>query len=95
MGKVNRREYWVIFGALTILTILEVLVTMVPGISKGLLTVALVSMAVAKAGLVMLFYMHLKHETKPLRMIVMIPFALPALYALVLIFEAGWRYLLA
>ena len=94
MSKIDRKEYWIIFVVLTLLTALEVGVVYVPGIGKTLLTIALVGLAVTKAAIVMLFYMHLKHETKPLKLIVMVPFALPALYALVLIAEAGWRFLL-
>jgi len=94
MGKVNRKEYWIVFVALALLTLLEVGVVYVPGIGKGLMVSALVLLAVTKAAAVMLFFMHLKHETKVLRFTVMAPFALPALYAFVLIAEAGWRYVL-
>lgn len=94
MGKINRKEIWVVFLVLTVLTALEVGVVYVPGISKGLLVSALVLLAVAKAAFVMLFYMHLKHETNVLKLTVMLPFALPALYAFVLIAEAGWRFVL-
>jgi len=89
--KPNRKEYWVIFVALALLTLLEVGVTKVPGISKTLMRLALVGMALTKAGLVGMFYMHLKHETRILRLTVAIPLATPALYAVVLISEAAWR----
>jgi cytochrome c oxidase subunit IV len=46
-----------------------------------------------KAACVALFFMHLKWETRVLRGIVVIPLALPAFYALVLITEAIWRRL--
>jgi hypothetical protein len=42
---------------------------------------------------VALYYMHLKHETKVLKMTVAIPMAAPTIYAIVLISEAGWRLL--
>lgn len=89
--KPNRKEYWIIFVALLVLTILEVAVAQVPGISKTLMRLSLVGMALAKAGLVALFYMHLKHETRVLRLTVAIPLATPALYAVILISEAAWR----
>ena len=89
--KPNRKEYWVIFAALLILTVLEVGVAQIPGISKPLMRVSLVAMALAKAGLVAMFYMHLKHETKVLRLTVAIPLATPMLYAVILISEAAWR----
>ena len=89
--KPNRKEYLVIFVALLLLTVLEVGLAQVPGISKTLMRLGLVGMALAKAGLVAMFYMHLKHETRVLRLTVAIPLATPALYAVVLISEAAWR----
>ena len=91
MSHVNRKEYWVIFAVLAVLTLLEVGVTMVHGIPKGLMVSALVALALTKAGLVGLFYMHLKHETKILKLTVAIPLATPMVYALVLIAEAAAR----
>lgn len=93
MAHVNRKEYWVIFGALAVLTALEVGVVYVPGIGKGLLVSALILLAIGKAALVALFYMHLKHETRVLKLTVAIPMAVPAVYAVVLILEGAWRYL--
>jgi len=89
--KPNRKEYLVIFLALLVLTALEVGLAQVPGISKTLMRLGLVAMALAKAGLVAMFYMHLKHETRVLRLTVAIPLATPALYAVILISEAAWR----
>ncbi len=51
------------------------------------------SMALVKAVLVALFYMHLNHETKIIRWSVLVPLCFPPLYAVVLIAEAGWRLL--
>jgi cytochrome c oxidase subunit 4 len=87
----DRKEYWKIFVVLFVLTVIEVGVAQVPGISKTLLVIALVGLAIAKAACVAFFYMHLKHETRVLRAYVAIPFAAPAVYALVLIAEAAWR----
>jgi len=87
----NRKEYMVVFLVLFVLTVLEVAVAQVPGISKTLLAIALVALAVTKAAFVGLFYMHLKHETNVLKLTVAIPLATPAVYALVLIAEAAWR----
>ena len=90
---VSRKEYWVIFGLLFVLTVLEVGIVYVPGIGKGLMVSALVLMAVTKAGLVGLFFMHLKYDAPVLRYTVMVPMSFPFLYALVLIAEAAWRLL--
>lgn len=87
----NRKEYMIIFVVLFVLTVLEVAVAQIPGISKTLLGIALVSMALTKAACVAFFYMHLKHETKILRWSVVVPFSAPVIYALVLIAEGAWR----
>jgi cytochrome c oxidase subunit IV len=91
-GK-GHKEYWIIFGWLTLLTILEVAIVYVPGIGKTPLVVALILMALSKAGLVGLYFMHLKSETRILRLTVAIPMAMPMFYALVLVAEGVWRML--
>jgi cytochrome c oxidase subunit 4 len=90
-GHVNRKQYWVIWLYLLLLTVVEVGLVYVPGIPKGLLVSALFVLAIAKAALVGLFFMHLKHETRVLRWSVAIPMASPVVYAAVLIAEASWR----
>jgi cytochrome c oxidase subunit IV len=89
--KVDRREYFIIFGVLALLTVIEVAVAKVPGISRTLVGTALIALAVTKAAIVGLFYMHLKHETRILKLTVALPMAMPAVYALVLIADAAWR----
>lgn len=89
--KPNIKEYMIIFAVLTALTVLEVVIAQVPGISKKLLAVALVGLAVTKAGIVGLYYMHLKSETRVLKLTVALPLAAPTIYALVLMSEAAWR----
>src|SRR5262245_14541196 len=91
-AHVNRKEYWMIFGALFALTILEVGVVYM-GIAKTPLFIALSGLALVKASLVGLFFMHLKHETQILRRSVAIPMSIPAFYALILIAEGAWRRL--
>jgi caa(3)-type oxidase subunit IV len=54
--------------------------------------VALVLIAIAKASLIALFYMHLRYETRVLRATVFAPLLAPGLYGIVLIAEAGWRH---
>jgi cytochrome c oxidase subunit IV len=88
---INRKEYIVIFFVLAALTVLEVAVAKIPGLGKGLLAIALIGLAITKAAIVGLYYMHLKHETRILKLTVALPMAAPTLYALVLISEAAWR----
>ena len=90
---IDRKEYLIIFALLFVMTILEVGVVFVPGISKALLLSALTLMAVVKAGLVGWFFMHLGHETPEIRNSVVIAMAIPFFYAAVLIAEAMWRLL--
>ena len=88
----NRKEYGVIFIVLGVLTLLEIGVAKAP-IGRTPMIVGLVGMAVTKAAIVGLFYMHLKHETKILKFSIALPMSLPALYAFVLIAEGAWRRL--
>ena len=89
--KPNIKEYLVIFAVLGVLTALEVGVAQVPGVSRKLIGVALVGLALTKAAIVGLYYMHLKHETRVLKLTVALPMAAPTIYAIVLISEAAWR----
>ena len=91
--KTSTRNYILVFLLLTALTLAEVGVVHVPGIGRAMLISALVLMALAKAGLVLMSFMHLSHETRSLKLTVLIPFALPALYTLALIADASWRFL--
>lgn len=91
MAHVDRKQYWKIFVVLAVLTALEVALVYIPGIAKPLMVTALVALALTKAAFVGMYFMHLGHETRGLRMTVVLPFAAPAIYALVLISEATWR----
>ena len=90
----SRRPYIVIFGLLFAFTILEVVVALPSlGVGRGFKISALILLALTKAGMVALWFMHLKSEFKAMRWSVLIPFAFPALYAFILIAEASWRLL--
>lgn len=89
---IDRKQIWIIWVWLLVLTILEVGIVYVP-MSTGLLVSALCAMAIVKAAIVALFYMHLKYETPILKWTIAVPMAIPAFYAFVLIAEAMWREL--
>lgn len=91
MAHVDRKQYWKVFGVLFALTILEVGVAVLPGVPRTALVLALVGMALTKAGVVGYYFMHLGHETRVMKLTVAVPFAAPAIYAVVLISEAAWR----
>jgi len=87
-----RGRYLAVFAALAVFTALEVGVSRPElGMGKGPQALALVTLALAKVGLVACFFMHLRQEMRALRWMVLAPFCLPVLYALVLMAEAGWR----
>ncbi|HWO14222.1 MAG TPA: cytochrome C oxidase subunit IV family protein [Polyangiaceae bacterium] len=92
VAHANRKQYWFIWGYLLVLTLAEVGVANLSTVSKSLVVSALLLLAVVKAALVGLFYMHLVHETNVLKWTVAIPLASPVLYAVVLIAEASWRH---
>jgi caa(3)-type oxidase subunit IV len=87
----SRKKYLQVFAVLCVLTVAEVGVVYVPGIGRALLIATLVLMALAKAGLVLVSFMHLGTETRALKLTVIVPFFVPALLAFTLIAEAAWR----
>jgi len=89
----SRKQYWVIWLYLLFLTLAEVGAANISSLSRIWVVSALLLLAVVKAALVGLFYMHLAHETNVLKWTVVIPMASPVLYAFVLIAEARWRLL--
>jgi cytochrome c oxidase subunit 4 len=89
----HRVQYVVVFVLLGVLTLVELGVVRTSGIARTGVIVALVAIAVAKAALIALFYMHLRFETPILRLTVLGPLIAPAVYGLVLIAEAGARAL--
>jgi len=93
MAHVARKQYLLIFVVLTALTAVELGLVYLPGIGKAPVVVALVGLAIAKASLVGLFFMHLRHETRALKLTVAVPLMTPGMYAVVLVAEAGWRLL--
>jgi cytochrome c oxidase subunit 4 len=80
--------YMRIWGILLVLTIAEVLVAFVSHMPKSLLIIALMILAVWKALLVALYYMHLKFEPRKLWFLAMSPLPLIAILLGVVLFEA-------
>jgi cytochrome c oxidase subunit 4 len=83
----HRKTYFKVFGALFVLTVLEIGVVYM-GISRALLATALVGLAITKACLVALYFMHLKTERLVLRRMVYLPLLVPPFYAAVLMADA-------
>ena len=87
----KHRGYLRVFLVLVVLTLAELGLVYVPGVGRGALVAGLVFLALGKAALVLLFFMHLSGETRTLRLTVILPFLIPALLALVLMGDAAWR----
>ena len=77
-------NYMMVFLALTILTILEVGVVFMP-LAKVVIAVSLILMALVKAALVALYFMHLRYEKVALGVIAMTPLFLCTLLILSLL----------
>lgn len=87
------KEAAAVFAGLVVLTALELGVSRAPGVGRGAVVAALVGLAVAKASLIALFFMHLRYETRILRLTVLAPLVAPAVYALAVMADASWRLL--
>lgn len=92
-GRHGVKEAAAVFAGLLVLTALELGVIRVTGAGRAPVVAALVGLAVAKASLIALFFMHLRYETRILRFTVFGPLAAPAVYALALMADAAWRLL--
>jgi cytochrome c oxidase subunit 4 len=77
-------NYMAIFWYLAILTVLEIGVIFLP-LAKLLIGILLVTMAIAKAALVALYFMHLRFETRTLGYIALTPVLIGALLVFVLL----------
>ncbi len=76
--------YTVIFAALFVLTILELYVNRIFS-EKSAQVVVLVTLMLAKASLVVLYYMHLRWESRVLRWLIIIPFFAAVFFLAVLL----------
>lgn len=92
-GQASLRESVLVFVVLGILVLFELGIVKMPGIARGPAMVALIALAISKALLIGFFFMHLRSETKVLKLTVLVPFLFPAVYALVLVGDAAWRML--
>jgi len=90
-GATRPRQYVVVFALLGVVTLMELGVAGTSGIPRAAAVTALVALALAKAALIALFYMHLRFETRILRLTVLAPLLAPAALGVILIAEAATR----
>jgi len=81
--------YIAIWVILLVLTLAEVFYAFLP-LSKMVLALGLIFMAVWKAALVGLYYMHLRHEPRNLWILAISPLPLAFIMVLAIITEFGW-----
>jgi len=80
----SHHNYIKIFIILSVLTAVEIAITFI-GLPRALLVVLLVGLAVWKAALVALHFMHLKLEKKTLTVVALVPFVLCVFLSLMLL----------
>ena len=81
LPTLTRRPYMRVFAFLVLLTVVEVAVAFVLSASAAKVPL-LIALAIAKAALVAMYYMHLRFEGRVLRAIAVFPFILSILVAL-------------
>ena len=60
---ISNRTYLIVFAWLTVMTAIEVAIAALP-IQENVQVIVLVALAIIKAALVVLFYMHLRYDSK-------------------------------
>lgn len=88
----QRKRSAITFLVLLALTILEVAVSQIAGHHRAVVT-ALVGLAIVQGIVQIIYFMHLRWESRALRLYVLVPLAFPVVYALVLIADGIWRRL--
>lgn len=78
--------YMAVWGGLALLTLIEVWVATV-GLAKSLIVLILVGLAIWKAALVALYYMHLKFEPRRLLVLALAPLPLAVILVMAVLQE--------
>ena len=85
-------KYVVVAVVLAVITGVEVTLALGHFLPAQLTTVLLIGFTLSKAALVMLFYMHLKYDTRWYSLVLVFPlFMLVVLFGVVLIAAANWN----
>lgn len=90
MSEHSAPNYYKIWLYLLILTVAEVLVAFVSHLSKEILIVILLALALWKAALVAMYYMHLRFEPRRLVWLALAPIPLAILITLVVVTMEGF-----
>ncbi|HEY6170679.1 MAG TPA: cytochrome C oxidase subunit IV family protein [Candidatus Kapabacteria bacterium] len=91
----HTKSYLKIFGALFVLTVIEVVIAQI-GIPYAMLVILLIALALVKAGLVAVYFMHLKYESRFLSVIAYAPLAVASILIIMVslewIFQPKWLF---
>ena len=82
----STRFYWMVAAVLAVITIVEVAVTLIPGIPHLLLLVVLLALAVVKGAGVVMFFMHLRGDARIFQLLFIAPLTLAS--SMILVFLA-------
>lgn len=81
VGKQKRKQLWKVFWILLVVTLIELVIGFYnSNFSPALLKVIFVGLTIFKAYYIVAEFMHLGHENKGLRITVIIPYAIFAIY---------------
>jgi len=83
-----KRPYVLVLGLLAVITLIEVQIPSLPGwigIAKPVVILLLVVSSVAKAMMVALYYMHLRYETRILKLLPVGPLVFVVLLAFIVV----------
>lgn len=86
-GGASIKAYMVVFGSLAVLTLIEVAIPLYFDFPKMMQIIILVALALWKALLVALYYMHLRFEPRRLKWMVMAPLPLALILVLAVLTE--------
>ncbi|MEN8375189.1 MAG: cytochrome C oxidase subunit IV family protein [Gemmatimonadota bacterium] len=86
-GGASIKAYMVVFGTLAVLTVIEVLIPLRFGFPKNVQVILLVFLALWKALLVALYYMHLRYEPQRLKWMVIAPLPLAVILVMAVLTE--------
>ena len=87
-GKVVRKKLWKVFWIMLIITIAELIIGFQAadwGLTKTFLKIVFISLTILKAGYIVLSFMHLGDENKPLKFAVLVPFIVFILYLIMFV----------
>jgi len=83
--------YWKVFIALAVLTLVEVWAATAPA-SKVLIASALIALAVSKAALVAMYYMHLRYDRKLLSYVAVAPFLISIVMVIIILSDSTLKH---